>query len=597
MMAASPSSAAIARSRLAVAIMLLPLVAVIVVHAGCHVGPDYAMQLPIVPDVWHQELVDGEFIGETQLGDWWTRLNDPLLDELIARARPGNRDVYAALARIKQSTAQARISAAPLLPFLDSRGSFENTLLSRSAPLFIPGAFPSHPFDKWNAGLDVSWESNLFGRVSRNIEAAEAENDAAIEQYRDVMVCLNANVAKSYVTLRTLQARKRIALENVELQRQSVELAQGRVEAELVPELDVHQAELNLARTSAEIPTLEAAIQQRMNVLALLLGVFPGSLHDELSLLGPIPKPAPLSAGLPLNMVRQRPDIRGAERAVAAQTARVGVAVTDLYPRFFVGGSVFVEAQHFSDLASTDSIGYGLGPSFQWKLFNSGQVLNNIARVDAAVEEAIARYEQTMLNAFQEVETALAAYREEKLRRNELQNAAEAAAKAVQNVNDLYATGKTDFQNVLITQQSLVQTQNQLAASEGQVVINLIVLYKALGGGWREEDHHLPHSPRLGGGFAEPLMPHEDVPAERELPSPARPRTTGNAIPRDVTSTPRRHDQKPNAAPIFVVRTTAHKTEPRQTATVHAPEQTRSSEHETLVVGDPKLAGQAQDRR
>lgn len=517
----------------------LPILATFMAF-GCQVGPDYGGYTPLVPDVWNQELVIGEFAGEEEIHRWWSTFNDPILDELIARARFNNRDVYAAFARIQQSAAEASIAASPLLPFADGSGKYENFKLSENAPLFFPGLFPETPVNKFTTGLDVSWEPDVFGRISRSIESADAQLEASVEQYRDVLVCLYAEIGKSYVRLRALQEQKRYTLQNAELQRQSRQLAQDRFKAGLVPELDRHQAELNLARTQADVPRLEEAIQLQLNAIAALVGEFPGNLPVRLTNPGTIPEPTPIAVGPPLNLVRQRPDIRQAERRVAAQTARIGIAVSDLYPRFTIGGNFSVEAEDFSDLLLADSVAYGVSPSFRWAIFQGGRVRSNIAKQDAATEEAIARYEQTILNAFREVEDALAGYREERLRRGALTKAVAAATKAVENVTGLYGAGQTDFQNVLVTQQSLAQVQNQLADSEGRVAVNLVVLYKALGGGWTFNDHDMPHARRLQAthGSRDVVQPTRAETIPSPQPSRDTPTVNAPAVNAPANSTP-----------------------------------------------------------
>jgi len=509
---------------------LLLLIAMLA-NVGCHVGPDYCAVTPPLPDAWHQELIDGELVGQAELHHWWSSFNDPILDQLINVARNNNRDLRVALSRIDQAVAQARMATSPRLPIVDQVGSYEKFKLSENAPLFFPGLSPDGPTDDWKLGFDVSWEPDFFGRVSRTIEAANGEVDASVEEYRDVLVCLYAQIARDYISLRASQAQKEYTLKNVALQQKSRGQAQNRLDAGLVPELDVHQADLNLARTAAEVPRLEEAIQRRINAITLLVGEFSGSLHIALEPTRPIPNPTPPSVGLPANVIRQRPDIRQAERLVAVQTAKIGIATSELYPRFSIGGNIGLEATNLSKLLVNDSLSYGLGPSFRWSIFNTARVRNNIKKEQAATEEAFAHYEQTILKALREVEDALAAYRQEQLRRDQLNKAVDAATKAVENVSGLYRAGKTNFQNVLVTEQSLAQAQNQIAESEGQVAMNLVLLYKALGGGWRIDDDCLPDAYR-GNAVANAVASAEEAsPAE----SPVEMVDAGSAPNGDVS--------------------------------------------------------------
>ena len=487
--------------------------------SGCRTGPEHCEPLPSIPDAWHQELVDdGQYVDN--LNDWWSTFNDPTLNQLIMQASVNNRDLYAAVTRIQQAAAQQRIAGSPLVPFVDATGSRSNFELSESSPTYLNprDLTPAAPHDfasslsNWKTGFNLSWEPDVWGRIARGIEAAEANTCASVENYRDVLVSLHSQVAQSYVLLRQLQAQKAYALDNAEIQSQSMKLAEDRLDAGLVPELDVHQARLNRARTRASVPRLEAAIQAQLNLLSMLIGEQPGSLHAILEASQAIPAAQnPADIVIPINVVRRRPDIRSAERVLAAQTARVGVAETDLLPRLSFGGNFGLESEDFSDLFDNESFTFGVGPSFRWAIFRAGQIRNNIEMKEAATEEAVARYEQTVLNAFREVETAIAAYRQEKLRRNQLLVATSSAASAVENVSALYRAGKTNFQNILVTQQSLAETQNQLADSEGQLAINVIKLYKALGGGWQCNDHCRHHACRLGARFV------DSIPVEGEL--------------------------------------------------------------------------------
>ncbi len=488
--------------------------------AGCMTGPDHCEPVPVLPDVWHQELVDdGQYVE--RLHNWWDTFDDPVLNAMIEHASTNNRDLYAAVTRVRQAAARQRIAGSPKYPFVDAVGSRSNFELSETTPTYLNprdlSPFAPHDFSKslqkWESGFNLSWEPDVWGRIARQIEAAEAGTCASVENYRDVLVSLHAQVAQSYVLLRQLQAQKKFAVENAELQEQSLQLAKDRLDAGLVPELDVHQAQLNRSRTSASVPRLEAAIQEQLALLAMLLGETSGEINVLLE--NPMDIPVarrPADVIIPCNLIRRRPDIRGAERQLAAATAQVGVAETDLLPRFFVGGEFGLESENFSDLFDNDSFTFGVGPSFKWAIFRAGQIRNNIDLKEAGVEEAVARYEQSVLNAFREVETALSAYQQEKKRRDELAVATDAAAKAVENVSALYRAGKTDFQNVLVTQESLAQMQNQLADSEGRVAINLVILYKAMGGGWNCNDHTRHHSCRIGAKFR--AVPFDAVPLD-----------------------------------------------------------------------------------
>jgi NodT family efflux transporter outer membrane factor (OMF) lipoprotein len=275
------------------------------------------------------------------------------------------------------------------------------------------------------------------------------------------------------------------AQQNVALQRKTVRLTKDRLEAELVPELDVFQAQLNLANTESAIPTLRILETKALNRLATLVGEHPGVLNEELSKTSGIPTAPPeLVIGIPAELLRQRPDIRRAERQLAAQTAQIGVATAALYPSFSLNGTFVLEATELSDVSSWGSRKYGFGPSFSWNIFDGNRVQSNIQVQEARTQQLLATYQQTVLNGLEEVENSMVAYIQELNRRESLSRAVTSADKSVELVEIRYINNLSDFQNVLDMQRSLSVQQDSLADSQGTVAQNLISLYKALGGGW-----------------------------------------------------------------------------------------------------------------
>jgi multidrug efflux system outer membrane protein len=450
---------------------------------SCNVGPDYVPPEVQMPDAWHQELTEGLAEGEANLETWWEALGDPVLDSLVERAKQGSLDLREAYARVVEARAFLGITEGDLFPFIDALGTYQRT---RSSEEIVPAVpFVKRTDDLFQGGFDVSWELDVFGGIRRSIESAGAGFEASIEGYRDVLVVLLAEVARAYVEIRTLQARLRFARSNVETQSGTLQFTQDRFDAQLVPELDVQQARLNLASTESTIPTLRSLLTQTINRLGVLLGQPPISLHDELGVDRDIPDPPErVTFGLPANLLRQRPDIRRAERELASQTARIGLATADLYPRFALVGNFNLEAHDFGDMWDQAARAYSFGPSIRWNIFDGGRIRNNIRVEDARTEQALVRYERTVLLGLEEVESAMVAYVEEANRREALARSVAAAERSVELVDWLYRTGLTDFQNVLDTQRSLFVQQDTLASSAGQVIQNLIRLYKALGGGW-----------------------------------------------------------------------------------------------------------------
>jgi NodT family efflux transporter outer membrane factor (OMF) lipoprotein len=448
------------------------------------VGPDYREPEIQTPDAWHQELLRGLTTGEPDLRTWWGVFNDPLLESLIERAAAGNLDLREALGRIQEARAVRGFAGGERFPDIDGTGTAQRTRESEEVIGVIPG--PGDRSDTfYDIGLDSFWEIDLWGRITRSIESADADLQAFTEDYRDVLVSLYAEVAATYVQVRALQARIQAALGNVETQRGSLGLTRDRYDAGLGSELEVSQARLNLASTESFVPRLRSQLAQAIHSLGVLLGEPPTALYSEFTEPAPIPSPPEkILIGLPAELMRQRPDVRRSERQLAAQTARIGVATADLYPRFSLVGTFLFESFDASELLESKSRAYGFGPAFHWNLFDGGRVRNTIRAEDARTEQSLARYEQTVLRALEEVENAMVAFVQENDRRDALVRSAGAARHSVELVNVLYRAGLTDFQNVLDMERSLFLQEDQLADSEGAVAQNLIRIYKALGGGW-----------------------------------------------------------------------------------------------------------------
>ncbi len=461
-----------------------PLLLLVLLGGCVTVGPDYEAPQPETPDRWHQQLVEGLARGEAGLRTWWTVLDDPLLDDLIERAGAGNFDLREAVARIQESRARLGIASGERFPDVDGTGAAQRDRLSEGTfPMVVP---PGNRSDNLlSLGVDSSWEIDLWGRITRSVESAEAGFGASVEDYRDVLVLLYAEVATVYVDVRSFQARIRFAEGNVETQRGSLQLTSDRNRAGLVGDLDVRQAEQNLASTEAFIPQLRQALAAAVHRLGVLLGEPPATLYAQLAAPAEIPAAPPeVMVGVPTELLRQRPDVRRAERALAAQTAQIGVAQADLYPRFSLVGQFAFDAIRANDFLTSPSRAFAFGPAFRWNLFDGGRVRNNIRVQDALTEQLLARYENTVLLALEDVENSLVAFVQESVRRDALERSVLAARQAVSLVDTLYRTGLTDFQNVLDTQRTLFEQEDALAASEGLVVQNLVSIYRALGGGW-----------------------------------------------------------------------------------------------------------------
>jgi NodT family efflux transporter outer membrane factor (OMF) lipoprotein len=482
---------------------------------GCAVGPDYAPPETRMPDRWHQQLARGLAEGRADLRTWWVLLDDRVLDRLIAESTRGNLDLKRAVARLLEARAQVGLAAGEELPSIDTQGEIERGRLSEGVQEEL-GSSRARTSTLYQLGLDASWELDLWGRIGRNVESADAALQATVEDYRDVLVSLYAEVANTYVEIRTLQARIDAAEGNVASQRQTLQLVSDRRRAELASDVEIAQAQLNLATTEALIPQLRTEVQRAIHRLGILLGQPPSSLYGALEQ-RPLPQPpAQVPIGLPADLLRQRPDIRSAERRLAAQTAQIGVATADLYPRFTLSGFLAFQKYGVSSFFNGDNLGYGFGPTVIWNVFDGGRIRSNIAIQDAQTEQALFVYEQTVLQALRETQDALAGYVQERERRDILRRSVVAANDAVRLVTSLYVSGLTDFQNVQDQQRSKFQQEDAFAQSQGLVIQNLIALYRALGGGWAPAaDRPAAPAKGAGGTTQQTTVPAAPAPAAR----------------------------------------------------------------------------------
>jgi len=455
----------------------------LLVLSGCSVvGPDYAPPGIEAPAQWHTPLEDG-LVSETAspetLANWWTILGDPLLDSLEQRAIKGNLSLKEAEARVREARALRGINEAALLPTLDGNASASN---SRS---IIPNGTAIEG-ELYTVGFDAGWELDIFGGKHRAVEAARAEQEASVADLHDVLVSLMAEIGLSYVEIRTNQARLAAAEANLATQQRTYELNLSRYQAGLIDKLDVQQSLSNLEHTRSQLPLLQRGLAIARNRLAVLLGQYPGALDEELAEGKPVPvPPLTVAVGVPADNLRQRPDIRRAERNLAASTALIGVATADLYPKFRLFGSIGLESLALENLPEWASRAWSIGPAVSWRLFDAGAIRQNIKVQNARQEQALLQFESTVLAALEEVENALIAYLREQNRRDALTRATEAARQAESLARDLYKAGLVDFSTVLDVQRSLLSFEDELASSEGEVTAGLIRLYKAMGGGWQ----------------------------------------------------------------------------------------------------------------
>jgi NodT family efflux transporter outer membrane factor (OMF) lipoprotein len=453
--------------------------------SGCvMVGPDYVRPPAPTAEAWIDQGDPAVRREPADVSAWWRVFNDPVLDTLVETAYLQNPSLGAAGGRVLEAQARRGIAIGQLFPQqqeLFGSGTSNQISTNRANRNFIPTA----EYDDWQVGFDATWELDFWGRFRRGIEATDAELLASVANYDDVLVSLIAEVARNYTLLRTLEERLAVAQFNVEIQRRSFEIADAKFQGGTVTELDSAQAASLLHDTEAQIPQLEADIQQTQNTLCILLGVPPQDLRRLLG--GPqmIPAvPAEVAVGIPADLLRRRPDIRRAERQLAAQSAQIGVAKADFFPSFALLGTISVAAQDFDDLFKSSSLENFGGPSFRWAILNYGRIENNVRVQDASYQALVGDYENTVLQAQGEVENAIAAYLGARRQVQFLTSSVAAANRAVELAEFQYREGTTDYTRVLTTQQSLVAEQDRLVSTRGTVVLNLVAMYKALGGGW-----------------------------------------------------------------------------------------------------------------
>jgi NodT family efflux transporter outer membrane factor (OMF) lipoprotein len=460
--------------------------------AGCSVGPNYQEPALPVPPVWNEAQQKGVDTRPADLARWWTVFADPLLDSLVERAVQSNLDLRIAEARVREARALRAVVAAGAWPALDTSGSYSRSRSSENA-LNIPsqgGAGGTKTGVKlernlFNAGFDANWEIDVFGGVRRSVEAADATIEATEYNRRDVLVSLLGDVARNYIDFRGAQRRLAVARANLKTQQDSLDLTRVRFEAGLASDLDVARAEAQINATAAQIPTLESLLKQAAYSLDLLLGLAPGALWQELEKELAIPSlPAEVLVGLPSDLLRRRPDIRSAERQLAAATAQVASAIADLFPKFFLIGTAGLQSISASDWFTGGSRYWSIGPTVSWPIFDAGRIRANIEIRNAQQEQALNQYEKAVLAALGDVEKSLVSYSQEQTRYRSLTDAVAANRRAVEMAHELYVRGLSDYLNVLDTQRALYVTETELAQSEATMAANLVALYKALGGGW-----------------------------------------------------------------------------------------------------------------
>ncbi len=445
---------------------------------GLKVGPEYRRPAAEVAVDWID--ADDRRVRTDLTADaaWWNTFNDPLMSELVGLAYRQNLSLRVAGSRILAARALRAIAAGNVFPQQQQADAdYRHNL--------VPGTGFDRHFSVWNGEFNLAWELDFWGRFRRAVEAADADLEASIENYGDVLITLVADVAITYVDIRTRQRRLELVKQNVETQRLTYELAETRFREGDASEIDVYQAKSSLAQTEAFVPQLEIALRQSQNQLCVLLGIPPEDLNGLLGT-GPIPTvPVDVAVGIPAALLTRRPDIRRAERLLAGQSARIGVAESEFYPQITVNGTLGVNANQFQDLFKSGASFGSVGPSLSWNVLNYGRILNSVRAEDALFRDLLFSYRQTVLTANAEAENALVFFLRSQTRLSFQIEAAIAARKTNELIMKLYAEGEADFNRVFNVQNFKTRQEEEAALAKGDVATGLIELYRALGGGWQ----------------------------------------------------------------------------------------------------------------
>jgi NodT family efflux transporter outer membrane factor (OMF) lipoprotein len=502
---------------------------------GLKVGPEYGKPEGPVAAEWIQAGDPAVQSAPLAGGDWWNVFNDPILTSLIHLAYEQNPNIRVAASNVLEARAGQAIAVGNLLPQSQQAiASYARVNLNSNMPIInqLARTLPpgSTSFSNWFYGFNLSWELDLWGRLRRNVESSNASLDASIEDYDSALVTLFADVASNYVQYRVAQQRIKIARDNVRIQEGVLALASEKFRVGTTTRLDVEQARTVLEQTRSTIPALEIVMGQANDTLCTLVGIPPRDLATDLGEgppLGSSPiqsTPAWVAAGIPADLLRRRPDVRSAERLVAAQSAQIGVAEADLYPTLFINGTIGWDAADFSQAFSNKSVFGLLLPGFRWNILNYGRILNNVRLQEATLQETIATYQAKVLSAGREVQVPLRGFLKSREQADDLARSVTAAAAASEVGLGQYRAGTIDFNRVFNLETTQVQQQDRLANAQGDIALNLIEVYRALGGGWElrlsDPNPPGPHHATLATNLPPPSPPETPFMARApEMPS------------------------------------------------------------------------------
>ena len=466
--------------------IFLVLVLTLSFLSGCaKVGPDFEVPETRLPEEWEPPGDSFTETTEEQSLSWWSHFNDPVLNELVQMAYDQNLTLRVAGLRILEARARLGLVEGNIYP-QSQQANGDIFTIGTTAPA------EDRYYNSASIGFDVAWEMDFWGKFRRSIESADASLYAEVASYDDVLISLIAEVARTYINIRTFEERIELTEKNAELQREALQLVQYQFEAGTVTKLDLLQSNTLLSTTLATIPSLQNQLQKNRNALAVLLGMLPS---DTIAILsgqesGTIPAVSQqVAVGVPAELMRRRPDIRKAELQAAAQSAQIGVAAADLYPSFTLFGSLgwssnTVGDNDLDDIFSSDAFSYSFGPAFTWNLFNYGRLRNEVRIQDARFEQLITQYQETVLNAAREVEDSMNAVAYSLREADHIRESVVSSKESMELSLLQYEEGFADYQRVLDSTRSVTQKQDQYAQLQGRIATEFVGLYKALGGGW-----------------------------------------------------------------------------------------------------------------
>jgi len=465
---------------------------------ACAVGPNYVKPETKVGDQFASFTAEA-FTQDQMVTKFWSLFGDDILDGLVTDALVANHDLRIALSRFNEARALRRESKFNLFPTVTAGGGYTKQRLTEEQAALLPSRNETF----YDAGFDAIWELDLFGRVRRGIEARGAEVESAEASLRDAQVIVLAEVVRTYLELRGQQGRLAVARRNVQNQRESLNLADVRLDAGRGTELDTSRARAQLNITLASISPLEASVASSIHRLSVLTGRQPGELRDRLTAVRDLPAvPAVAAVGNPTDLLRRRPDIRVAERNLAAATARIGLAIGDLFPVVSFTGNVGYAAGRSGDLGNSGTDTYLIAPGITWAAFDLGRVRSRISGARAQADGALASYEKAVLGALEETETALVFHARAKERLTYISAAADASASASRLARARYEGGISDFLQVLDAERTQLEAEDSLAQSRTDVATSLVAVFKALGGAW--VDTPLPRAQSVQSGRGTP---------------------------------------------------------------------------------------------